>query len=117
MGKDAKVKKCKECGRELLKKEAVCKECHPPITFSSLLTPSQDINAEYKRIRLLWVLSVTMFWVTIGLLGAIYMVFGNSYLTEIMLISVILLFSGIYLKTKMLALQRKKSNVLTKDNN
>ncbi len=117
MDKEVKVKKCKACGRELLNKEVVCKECHPPITFASLLTPGEDVNAEYKRIRLLWVLSVTMFWVTIGLLGAIYMVFGNSYMTEIMLIAVILLFSGVYLKTKVIALQRKKSKILTKDNN
>ena len=112
-----KVKKCKECGRELQDKEVVCKECHPPITFSSLFTPCEDINAEYKRIRLLWVISVTMFWVTIGLLAGIFLILGSAYLNEIMLIAGIFMFSGVYLKTKMVLLQRKKSKILTKDKN
>lgn len=40
------VKKCEECGRELLNKEVVCKECHPPIAFSSLFTSGEDIKMQ-----------------------------------------------------------------------
>ena len=108
-GTEIKIKKCEECGRELQKKEAVCQECHPPVTLFSLFTPCEDIDAEYKRIRLLWVISVTMFWATIGILAGIYLILGSAYLSELILIAGIFMFLGVYLKTRIVLLQRKKS--------
>lgn len=112
-----KEKTCRDCGRVLQPKEVVCKECNPPVTFGSLFKPSDDIDVEIKRIRLLWVISVTMFWVTIGLLAAIFLVLGNAYLGEIVLFAGVFMLAGMILKTKMLVLQRKKSKMLSEDKN
>jgi hypothetical protein len=113
---EVETEKCEECGGDLPKKGAICRECHPPLTFSTLVTPREDIRAEYKRIRLLWVISVTLFWATIGLLGGIYLVLGSAYLSELLLIAGLFMFAGVYLKTKIVLLQKQMSKGPAKDN-
>ena len=56
-----------------------------------------------------------MFWATIGLLGAIYLVLGGAYLSELLPIAGLFMFAGVYLKTRIVLLQRQLSKSPAKD--
>jgi hypothetical protein len=63
---------------------------------------------EFKRVKQHWIVVVTLFWVTAAITAGLFIINGSVYLNELVFISAIFMVLGIYLKTKVLRIQRKK---------
>ncbi|PID42705.1 MAG: hypothetical protein CSB48_09035 [Proteobacteria bacterium] len=74
------------------------------VQFTSL----SEWTAEYNRVRFHWVIVVTIFWVTTGITAGLFIIQGGVYLNELLFIAAIFMVLGVYLKTRVLMLERNK---------
>ncbi|PIE43681.1 MAG: hypothetical protein CSA50_03490 [Gammaproteobacteria bacterium] len=65
-------------------------------------------TAEYNRVKFHWVVVVVLFWATTGITAGLFIVQGHVYLNELIFIAGIFMVLGVYLKTKVMVLERKK---------
>ena len=79
-----------------------------PVTREDNSDPVKTWESNYKRIRFHWIISVVMFWTTAGITAGLYLIHGEAYVNELVFIAAIFMALGVYLKTKVLALERKK---------
>jgi len=65
-------------------------------------------KAEYERIKFHWIIAVTLFWATAGITAGLFIIQGGAYLNELIFIAGIFMVLGVYLKTKVMMLERNK---------
>jgi hypothetical protein len=99
---------CKGCGRQLSESDTNCPECNLAVTREDKSDPFKTWESDYKRIRFHWIISVVLFWTTAGITAGLYLIHGQAYINELVFIAAVLMALGVYLKTKVLALERKK---------
>jgi len=71
-------------------------------------TPLEAWEKEFATLKLHWVVVVSLFWVSILVMGGLFLIRGAAYITEIGLLAAIFGVVGVQLKTKVLLLKRKK---------
>ena len=98
---------CKGCGRVLLETESVCPECNTTVVDETVLSAKGVWEQELKRVKLHWVVVVILFWVTLAVTAGLFVIHGSAYLNELVFLSAIFMVLGIYLKTKVMLVQRK----------
>ncbi len=100
---------CKGCGRQLLDSEEVCPECNTavPVSLESL-SPEEVWESEFKRVRLHWIIVVVLFWVTSAITAGLFLINGSAYVNELIFIAAVFMVLGVYLKTKVMRMQRKE---------
>ncbi|MEW8509038.1 MAG: hypothetical protein AB2598_20320 [Candidatus Thiodiazotropha sp.] len=99
---------CKGCGRQLLGTESVCPECNTTLPVAQDTSPLEEWESEFNRVRMHWIIVVIIFWVTAAVTTGLFFIKGSAYLNELVFIAAIFMVLGVYLKTKVLRLQRKK---------
>ncbi len=101
---------CQGCGQQLSATDTVCPECGKKAPQKEETDPLKAWEANYKRIRFHWIIVVVMFWTTAGITAGLYLIQGRVYINELVFIAAVFMVLGVYLKTKVIALQRKRPN-------
>jgi len=99
---------CKGCGRQLLDTDTVCPECNTAVHSGPELSPMAAWEKEFKQVRLHWIISVIIFWVTLAVTLGLYLIHGSAYINELGFLALFFMVMGVYLKTRVLYTQRKK---------
>ncbi len=102
---------CKGCGRQLSDTELVCPECNTALPIASDSSPIEVWEKEFQRVKLHWIVVVIIFWVTVAVIAGLFLIHGNAYLNELVFLAAIFMVLGVYLKTKVMRIQRKKPTV------
>ncbi|MBF0264262.1 MAG: hypothetical protein HQL46_03255 [Gammaproteobacteria bacterium] len=99
---------CKGCGLQLSDTDTHCPECNMAVPQKEELDPLTEWENEYSKVRFHWIISVVLFWTTAGITAGLFLIHGQAYINELAFIAAVFMALGVYLKTKVLALQRKK---------
>ena len=102
---------CKGCGRQLSDTELACPECNTALPVASDSSPIENWEKEFERVKLHWIVVVIMFWVTVVMIVGLFLIHGSAYLNELIFFAAIFMVLGVYLKTKVMRIQRKKPMV------
>ena len=93
---------CSACGEKTPASEESCGSCGAPLD-----TPAQEWARERDRLKTLWVVSVIVFWLSLGFQAVLYVLQGKA---NLLLLSVIagMLLLGVGLKVRLQLHERKK---------
>lgn len=98
---------CKGCGATLTASEGRCPSCDTPLSAATEGSAMAQWEQELKRIKLHWVVVVILFWLTCLMVVGMFFIHGSAYFSELILIAAIFMVLGVYLKSKVLYLQRR----------
>ena len=99
---------CKGCGRQLSESDKFCPECNMQVPVEEEHDEFKAWEAEFNKVKLHWIIAVLLFWTTAGITTGLYLIHGSFYVNELIFIAAVFMALGVYLKTKVLVLQKKK---------
>ncbi len=102
---------CTGCGQQLSNGESVCPACNTALPVVSKSASLEAWETDFNRVKLHWIIVVLMFWVTVAVTAGLFLIHGSAYLNELVLFAIVFMVVGVYLKTRVMYVQRKKPKV------
>ena len=98
-----KSNNCQGCGQQLSATDTVCPECGKSVPKNEETDSLEAWEANYKRIRFHWVITVVMFWTTAGITAGLYLIQGRAYINELVFIAAIFIGSNVIFTSELIS--------------